>query len=355
MSVALVTGSAGFVGSAVVRFFENRGMDVVGIDNNTREESLGREGSHEWNRKLLDDDLRSFGQHDVDIRNFDALEKVFQQYASSIEVIVHTASRPSQEWTAEDPFTDFSVNAEGTLNLLEVTRKYCRETPFIFTSTKKVYGDRPNSLPLVEQETRWEVDEAHRYADGIAEDMSIDQSNHSLFGTSKAAADLLVQAYGRHFDMKTASFRSGALAGPGHSGTQMNGFLSHLTKCAAAGTPYTIAGHGDKQVHDVIHIEDLVTAFYAFAKDPRSAEVYNLGGGRQSNCSMLEAIRMCEDITGREVNYVCTDEPRSGDHIWYISDLSKFTSHYPEWEVTYDVRQILEQLHASVRDERVDA
>jgi CDP-paratose 2-epimerase len=228
---------------------------------------------------------------------------------------------------------------------LEATREYCPNAPFIFTSTNKVYGDRPNSLPLVEEETRWEIDESHEYAEGISETMSIDQSMHSLFGSSKVAADILVQEYGQYFDLKTVSFRGGCLTGPSHSGTQLHGFLSYLMKCAVTGDHYTIFGYNGKQVRDNIHSSDLVSAFYEFYKSPRSGEVYNIGGGRKSHCSMLEAIRMCERIVGREMNYSLSEENRRGDHIWYITDLSKFKSHYPRWDITYDVICILNEIY----------
>ncbi|MCS3650591.1 CDP-paratose 2-epimerase [Salinibacter ruber] len=345
MSIALVTGSAGLIGSESVYYFTDLGMDVIGIDNDMRGEFFGEEGSTEWNRQRLVENVEDYAHEDIDIRNQEAVNEVFSRYGSRIEVIIHTAAQPSHDWAAREPMTDFTVNANGTLVLLEAAREHCPTTPFIFTSTNKVYGDRPNTLPLVEKETRWEIDEEHRYADGIAEDMSIDQSMHSLFGSSKVAADILVQEYGRYFDLPTACFRGGCLTGPSHSGTQLHGFLSYLMKCAATGEHYTIFGHKGKQVRDNIHSEDLVAAFHAFYESPRVGEVYNIGGGRQSHCSMLEAIRMCEDITGHEMNYSLDDEHRPGDHIWYISDLSKFKSHYADWDITYDVREILEEIY----------
>jgi CDP-paratose 2-epimerase len=345
MSVALVTGSAGLIGSEAVEFFADLGMDVVGIDNDMRGEFFGEEASTEWNRERLQGEIDRYRHFQVDIRDENSIDDIYRRYADDLEVIIHTAAQPSHDWAKKDPVTDFTVNANGTLVLLEATREHCPDVPFIFTSTNKVYGDRPNTLPLIEKETRWEIDPDHEYADGISESMSIDQSMHSLFGSSKAAADILVQEYGQYFGLKTASFRGGCLTGPSHSGTQLHGFLSYLMKCAATGEHYTIFGYKGKQVRDNIHSADLVAAFHEFYKDPRSAEVYNIGGGRQSHCSMLEAIRMCEEIVGREMNYSLSDDHRQGDHMWYVSDLSKFKDHYPDWDITYDVPQILREIY----------
>jgi CDP-paratose 2-epimerase len=345
MSVALVTGSAGLVGSEAVEFFADLGMDVVGIDNDMRGAFFGEEASTKWKRDRLENKLEQYTHYNVDIRDEEQIDKIFSKYKDELEVVIHTAAQPSHDWASREPMTDFTVNANGTLVLLEAVREHCPEVPFIFTSTNKVYGDRPNSLPLVEKETRWEVDSDHPYADGIPEEMSIDQSMHSLFGSSKAAADILVQEYGRYFDLKTGSFRGGCLTGPSHSGTQLHGFLSYLMKCAATREHYTIFGYKGKQVRDNIHSADLVNAFYEFYKNPRVGEVYNIGGGRQSHCSMLEAIEMCEEIVGREMNYSLSDESRRGDHIWYVSDLTKFKDHYLEWDITYDVYDILEEIY----------
>jgi CDP-paratose 2-epimerase len=345
MSVALITGSAGLVGSEAVEFFADLGMDVVGIDNDMRGKFFGEDASTQWNRQRLEDTLERYTHYEVDIRNEENINEIFSRYASNLEVIIHTAAQPSHDWASREPMTDFTVNANGTLVLLEAVREHCSDVPFIFTSTNKVYGDRPNSLPLVEKDTRWEVDPEHPYANGIPEEMNIDQSMHSLFGSSKAAADILVQEYGRYFGLKTGSFRGGCLTGPSHSGTQLHGFLSYLMKCAATGEHYTIFGYKGKQVRDNIHSSDLVAAFHEFYQNPRVGEVYNIGGGRQSNCSMLEAIEMCEDIVDREMNYSLSDESRRGDHIWYVSDLSKFKNHYPDWDITYDVYSILEEIY----------
>lgn len=344
MSIVIITGSAGLIGSEAVRFFSDLGMHIVGIDNDMRK-FFGEEASTEWNRKRLEAEVPHYEHYDVDIRDYSKVAEIFERFGQSITLIIHTAAQPSHDWAARDPFSDFSVNANGTLNLLQATRQYCPESPFIFTSTNKVYGDLPNFLPLIEQDKRWEIDSSHPYFSGISEDMSIDQSKHSLFGASKVAADVLVQEYGRYFDMKTVSFRGGCLTGPSHSGTQLHGFLAYLMRCAATGKPYTIFGYKGKQVRDNIHSSDLIAAFYEFYQEPTSGEVYNIGGGRKSNCSMLEAVEFCQEISGRELDYSYTDENRSGDHIWYISDLSKFQQKYPSWAIAHDVPSILQEIY----------
>lgn len=345
MSVAIITGSAGLIGSEAVKFFDQLGMKVVGIDNDMRKFFFGEEASTKWNRERLEKEVNNYQHYDVDIRDYSKIEEIFQLFGQNITLIIHTAAQPSHDWAASDPFSDFSVNANGTLNLLEATRQHCPEAVFIFTSTNKVYGDLPNSLPLIELDKRWEIDENHPYAPGIPETMSIDQSKHSLFGASKVAADVLVQEYGRYFDIKTGSFRGGCLTGPNHSGTQLHGFLAYLMKCAVTGKPYTIFGYKGKQVRDNIHSSDLIAAFHQFYQNPGIAEVYNIGGGRESNCSMLEAIEMCQKITQREFNYSLSEQNRSGDHIWYISDLAKFKDKYPNWSLKYNVRQILQEIY----------
>jgi CDP-paratose 2-epimerase len=345
MGVALITGSAGLIGSEAVRFFSKIGMEVVGIDNDMRKFFFGEEASTDWNRNRLIAEISNYQHYNVDIRDYSKLKEIFERFQKDLSLIIHTAAQPSHDWAARDPFTDFSVNANGTLNILQATREYCPEATFIFTSTNKVYGDLPNYLPLVELEKRWEIEPSHKYYQGISEDMSIDQSKHSLFGASKVAADVLVQEYGRYFDMKTVSFRGGCLTGPNHSGTQLHGFLAYLMKCNMTGTPYTIFGYKGKQVRDNIHSCDLINAFYEFYKNPGIAEVYNIGGGRESNCSMLEAIELCQEITGKELNYSLDETNRSGDHIWYISDLSKFKAKYPNWAITYDVPRILQEIY----------
>jgi CDP-paratose 2-epimerase len=290
---------------------------------------------------------------DADIRDRAAMEALFAEYGGDIQLVVHTAAQPSHDWAARDPHTDFSVNANGTLTILEATRKYCPQAVFIFTSTNKVYGDTPNRLPLVEQETRWEVDPSHPYAEhGIDEQMSLDQTTHSLFGASKVAADVLTQEYGRYFGMKTGVFRGGCLTGPNHSGTMLHGFLAYLMKCAVSGEAYTIFGYKGKQVRDNIHSQDLVNMFWHFYSLPRPGEVYNVGGSRFSNCSMQEAIRLCEEIVGKRMNVSYIDQARSGDHIWYVSDVRKFRGHYPQWEYRFALPDIMRQIFESIRARR---
>lgn len=345
MSIAVITGSAGLIGSESSSFFANLGFDVVGIENDMRREFFGAEASTSWNQRRMKEELGAKYRHaDFDIRSREQVESLFSDLGSEIQLVIHTAAQPSHDWAARDPHMDFSVNANGTLNLLEATRKFCPEAAFIFTSTNKVYGDTPNRLPLMELETRWEIDPSHKYVVGIDEQMSIDQTLHSLFGASKVAADVLVQEYGRYFGMKTACFRGGCLTGPNHSGTALHGFLAYLMRCTATGLPYTIFGYNGKQVRDNIHSADLIDCFYQYFKNPRGAEVYNIGGGRFSNASMLEAVRLCETITGRELIQTYKEANRVGDHIWWISDTSKFARHYPEWKQRYDVPAILRHI-----------
>lgn len=345
MSLVVITGSAGLIGSEAVRFFGKLGMHIVGIDNNMRQFFFGEEASTNWNLQLLKTELKNYEHYDVDIRDYTKIEEIFKYFGKEISLIIHTAAQPSHDWAACDPFSDFSVNANGTLNLLQATRRYCSEAAFIFTSTNKVYGDLPNFLPLIEMEKRWEISTSHKYFTGISEDLSIDQSKHSLFGASKVAADVLVQEYGRYFGMKTVSFRGGCLTGPNHSGTQLHGFLSYLMKCTVTGKPYKIFGYKGKQVRDNIHSSDLIAAFYEFYIDSGIGEVYNIGGGRESNCSILEAVELCQEITGRELVYSYSEDNRSGDHVWYISDISKFKAKYPSWSIKYNVPQILQEIY----------
>lgn len=348
MSVAIITGSAGLVGSEAVRYFSTLGMQVVGIDNGMRKVFFGDSASTRWVRDRLVEEIPDYTHVDADIRDFASIERVFAKYNKDISLVIHTAAQPSHDWAASDPFTDFSVNANGTSVLLESTRLYAREAVFIFTSTNKVYGDTPNRLPLVEGATRWEIDASHPYyTNGVPESMSIDHTLHSLFGASKTAADVLVQEYGRYFGMKTACFRGGCLTGPNHSGTKLHGFLAYLMKCAVMNTPYTVFGYKGKQVRDNIHSEDLIRAFHEFYKHPGSGEVYNMGGGRYSNCSMLEAISMCEMISGKEMQTDYVDDNRRGDHIWWISDVTRFQQHYPGWAPEYNVLEILQEIYDS--------
>jgi CDP-paratose 2-epimerase len=350
MSVALITGSAGLVGAEAARLFADKGLGVVGIDNDMRRRFFGSDATTRWARDHLETTLTAYRHVDTDIRDEEAMRQVFASYKDDISVVIHTAAQPSHDWAARDPITDFTVNANGTLNLLLMTRQYCPDAPFIFCSTNKVYGDTPNRLPLIELATRWELSPDHPYAEhGIDESMSIDASTHSLFGVSKAAADLMVQEFGRYFGLKTACFRGGCLTGPGHSGAMLHGFLSYLMKCAVTGDPYRVLGYKGKQVRDNIHSFDLVNAFWYFFRRPRSAEIYNIGGARHANCSMLEAVKMCEELTGRPMNWSYVEENRVGDHIWWIGDVRRFQSHYPEWHLTYDIRAMLAEIHDAMR------
>lgn len=345
MKIAIVTGSHGLIGSESVSFFSEKMDLVIGIDNNQRAYFFGEEASTLWNKTILETKYENYKHYNEDIRNYEGLEKIFKEYSTDIKLIVHTAAQPSHDWAAKEPITDFTINANGTLNLLELTRQHCKDAVFIFTSTNKVYGDTPNFLPLVELEKRWEIETSHPfYEKGIDETMSIDHSKHSVFGASKVAADVMVQEYGRYFDMKTAVFRGGCLTGPQHSGAQLHGFLSYLMKCSITGQHYTIFGYKGKQVRDNIHAWDLVNMFWHFYLTPRMGEVYNAGGSRYSNCSMLEAIEVCEKITGNKMNYSYTESNRSGDHIWYISDVSRFQQHYPEWAYKYSLDETLYQI-----------
>jgi len=345
MSVALITGSAGLIGSETCRWFHEQGFEIVGIDNDLRAWFFGPQASTARTRQRLEASLKRYRHLSVDIRDAETVRDSFAKYGKNIKVVVHTAAQPSHDWAARDPFADFGVNANGTLNVLEATRQHAPEAVFIFTSTNKVYGDTPNRLPLIEQAKRWEVDAQHPFHIGIDESMSIDQSKHSLFGASKAAADLLVQEYGRYFGMKTACFRGGCLTGPGHAGTELHGFLAYLMKCTVKGTGYRVFGYKGKQVRDNIHSYDLVSAFWEFFRAPRSAEVYNIGGSRHSNCSMLEAIEMCEEISGRKLQWTYAEDNRVGDHIWYVSDVRRFQSHHPNWKYRYGLREILKEIH----------
>jgi CDP-paratose 2-epimerase len=346
VSVVLVTGSAGLIGAETVRHFAGLGLDVVGLDNDMRRVFFGDEASTTPSRCRLEAEFPTrYRHHAVDVRDADAVRRIFRRHGADIVLVVHTAAQPSHDWAARDPLTDFAVNATGTLNLLEATRQHAPRAPFIFTSTNKVYGDTPNHLPLRELATRWEIDPTHPYADGIPEEMPIDRSRHSIFGASKTAADVMVQEYGRYFDMYTACFRGGCLTGPHHAATELHGFLGYLMRCAVTGTPYTVYGHGGKQVRDNIHSADLVAAFHEFFRAPRCGEVYNLGGGRFSHCSLLEAAHLCEEITGQPLIRRYSPAARLGDHVWWVSDNRRFTCHYPTWRLRYDVPAILREMY----------
>jgi CDP-paratose 2-epimerase len=346
MPVAIITGAGGLIGSEAVDHFVAQGFDVVGIENDMRARFFGAESSTSHvTRRLVEAYPKEFRWESADIRDAEAIERIFRERAGQIELVVHTAAQPSHDWAASEPQTDFGVNANGTLNLLEAARAHCPDAPFVHCSTNKVYGDTPNRLPLQNLEKRFELPEDHRYFKGIDTTMSIDHSTHSLFGVSKAAADLLVQEYGRYFEMPTVAFRGGCLTGPQHAGAKLHGFLAYLMKCTVTGTPYTVFGYEGKQVRDNIHSADLIAAFDAFRKAPRSAAVYNIGGGRFSNCSMLEAIDACERISGRELQWEMGEEPRIGDHEWWISDLGPFQDDYPDFKLRYDVDDILREMY----------
>jgi CDP-paratose 2-epimerase len=346
MSIAIITGSAGLIGSEAAVYFADQGLDVIGIDNDMRSTFFGREASTAWKAEELQTQLGPRYRHyDLDIRDREAILRLFEDYGRDLELVIHTAAQPSHDWAAKEPFTDFDINAVGTLNLLEATRRSAADATFIFTSTNKVYGDRPNFLPLKEQDTRYEIDPDHTYSAGIREDMPIDDCLHSLFGASKVAADILVQEYGRYFSMHTACFRGGTLTGPAHSATELHGFLGYVMRCTMTGTPYTVFGYKGKQVRDAIHSNDLIRAFDQFWRNPRIAEIYNIGGGRFSHCSVLEAIEMSQGIAGRKINWTYSETNRIGDHIWWVGDNAKFQSHYPEWELEYDVPRILKEIH----------
>jgi CDP-paratose 2-epimerase len=346
VSVALVTGSAGLIGSEAARHFARLGLDVVGIDNDMRAQFFGPEASTAWNVLRLNNELSDAYTHfDTDIRDRDGVARIFGRYGSDIAVVIHTAAQPSHDWAVRDPYMDFDINAVGTLNILQNVREHCIEAPVIHCSTNKVYGDRPNSLPLTELPTRWEIDPEHPYADGIREDMSIDQCLHSIFGASKVAADVMVQEYGRYFGMKTAVFRGGTLTGPAHSATELHGFLGYVMRCNMERRSYTLFGYKGKQVRDAIHSHDVVNAFESFFRNPRSAAVYNLGGGRHSNCSNLEAFRLAEEITGNEMIYEYNPVNRVGDHQWWIGSNATFEADYPEWKQLYDVPMILREIY----------
>jgi CDP-paratose 2-epimerase len=346
MPVAIVTGSGGLIGSESVAYFVEAGFDVIGLENDMRSYYFGPGASTApQTDRLLTAYGESFRSLAVDIRDFDAVSRVFADNAAGLELVIHTAAQPSHDWAASEPLTDFSVNATGTINMLEATRLHRPDATFIFTSTNKVYGDRPNLLPLEELETRLDLPAKHEYFDGIPTTMPIDGCLHSLFGASKAAADLVVQEYGRYFDMPTVAFRGGCLTGPNHAGAMLHGFLSYLMRCTVTGDSYTVYGYDGKQVRDNIHSADLVRAFAAFHKSPRAGAVYNIGGGRENSCSMREAIALCEQVAGRVLDWELARDARVGDHRWWISDLAPFMRDYPGWRLEFDLPRILRQIH----------
>jgi CDP-paratose 2-epimerase len=343
--VAIITGAGGLIGSEAVDHFIGQGFDVVGIENDMRARFFGPESSTSHVTQRLVEEYSNFKWENVDIRDAAAVMRIFGEHAGSIELVIHTAAQPSHDWAASEPQTDFGVNANGTLNMLEAARAHAIDAPFIFTSTNKVYGDTPNRLPLQSLEKRLELPADHPYYKGIDTSMSIDVSTHSLFGVSKAAADLLVQEYGYYFDMPTVCFRGGCLTGPQHAGAKLHGFLAYLMKCTATGTHYTVFGYEGKQVRDNIHSADLIAAFDEFRKAPRPHAVYNIGGGRFSNCSMLEAIEVCERVSGKSLSWEMGEEPRIGDHRWWISDLEPFQADYPNFKLRYGIDDILREMY----------
>jgi len=344
MKIALITGSCGLVGSESSIFFSKKGFKIIGIDNNSRRTFFGKDGDINWVRNKLRRNLKNYKHLNTDIRNFKNLKKIFLKYKQNIKVIIHAAAQPSHDWAKNKPFIDFEINANGTLNLLELTRIYCPNAPFIFMSTNKVYGDNPNYLPLKERKTRWEINSSNKYSSGIDETMSIDNCTHSFFGASKSYADLIVQEYGKNIGLKTTCFRAGCITGPNHSGAKLHGFLSYLVKASLHKKSYTLIGYKGKQVRDNIHSEDLIKCFWEFYKKPTSGEVYNIGGGKFSNCSIIEALDIFEKITNIRVKRKIIKQNRVGDHIWYISDMKKFKKTYPKWKQKYSTTKIIKEL-----------
>ncbi len=344
MSIVIITGSSGLVGSEAVNFFCHKGFDVIGIDNNLREFFFGRDGSTLWIKNNLIKRNKKFKNFNIDIRNFNGLEKIFKKYRKNISLIIHCAAQPSHDYGKKFPVLDFNVNATGTLNLLELTKLYCPNSPFIFTSTNKVYGDNPNKLSIIETKNRWELKKNNKYYNGIDEKFSIDHCTHSFFGVSKTYADLIVQEYGKNIGLKTVCFRAGCITGPNHSGAKLHGFLSYLVKITLATRKYSLIGYKGKQVRDNLHSYDLVNCFWEFFKKPKRGEVYNIGGGRYSNCSILEALDLVEKISNISISRNVVRIPRIGDHIWYISNLKKFRNHYPKWKQKYNTKKILGEL-----------
>lgn len=339
-----VTGSSGLIGSTVCRYFDDEGWTVHGADNNGRAAFFGPAGDTRWNQRRLQSELKNFEHHELDIRDRQAVLDLVERLRP--DAIVHTAAQPSHDLAAKFPFEDFDTNAVGTLNLLEATRRFAADAPFVYMSTNKVYGDAPNELPLTELETRWEYARPEDLS-GIAETMRVDQSKHSLFGASKVAGDVMVQEYGRYFDMKTCCLRGGCLTGPSHSGVELHGFLSYLVKCNIEGKKYNVYGYKGKQVRDNIHSFDVSRFIDEFIRAPRRGEVYNLGGGRANSCSILEAFALAERVSGKPMVSEYVDKNREGDHICYISDLSKMKSHYPAWDITLSLEEIFRQIHDS--------
>ena len=344
MSVVIITGSSGLVGSESVAFFCKKGFEVVGIDNNLRNHFFGKDGSTIWVKKKLLNKHKNFKSNNIDIRNFNSIEKIFKKYKKNISLIIHCAAQPSHDYGKKFPILDFNVNATGTLNLLELTKRYCPDSPFIFMSTNKVYGDNPNKLKIIEKSNRWELKEKDIFYKGIDEKFSIDNCTHSFFGVSKTYADLIVQEYGKNIGLKTVSFRGGCITGPNHSGAKLHGFLSYLVKSSLTKKSYTLIGYKGKQVRDNLHSFDLVNCFWEFYKKPKNGEVYNMGGGRYSNCSIIEALDIVEKLKGIKIKKEIITKNRVGDHIWYVSNTKKFKKDYPKWKQIYNTKKIIEEL-----------
>lgn len=344
-SVAIITGSAGLIGSQCVSFFSRMGFKVIGLDNDMRSYFFGSDASTKTSRDNLINTVDLYEHHNTDIRNYSEVENIFKKYSKNINIVIHTAAQPSHDWASKEPLTDFTVNALGTMNLLECCRLYSPDATFIFTSTNKVYGDTPNRLKLVELDTRFEFIDETGNLGSIDESMSIDNTKHSIFGASKVSADIMCQEYGKYFGMNVGVFRGGCLTGPNHAGTELHGFLSYLVKCIVNNKPYTIFGYSGKQVRDNIHSFDLVKMFWNFHNNPKKGEVYNAGGGRSNSISILEAIDKINEINNSSwKNYTISDTNRIGDHIWYISDLSKFKKEYPAWEISISLTQTIREM-----------
>ena len=344
MSIVIITGSTGLVGSESVNFFCKKGFEVIGVDNNLRKFFFGQDGSTTWVKNLLFKKNKNFKNFSTDIRNYNSIEKIFSKYSKNISLIIHCAAQPSHDYGKKYPIIDFNVNATGTLNLLEATKKYCPNAPFIFMSTNKVYGDNPNKLKFKEYSKRWELPKKSKFYKGIDENLSIDNCTHSFFGVSKTYADLIVQEYGKNVGLKTVSFRAGCITGPNHSGAKLHGFLSYLVKTSLQKKSYNIIGYKGKQVRDNLHSFDLVNCFWEFFKKPKKGEIYNIGGSRFSNCSIIEALELIEELTNIKIKKKYTKEPRVGDHIWYVSNIEKFKKHYPDWKQKYNTKKIVEEL-----------
>ena len=344
MSIVIITGANGLVGSEAVSFFSKKKYKVIGIDNNLRKFFFGQDGSTSWIKRKIIKENKNYIHHNIDIRNSQALDKLFKRYKNNISLIIHCAAQPSHDYGKNYPKIDFNVNATGTLNLLELTKKYCPNSPFIFMSTNKVYGDNPNKLKILEKKTRYELSKKNKFFNGVNEKLSVDDCTHSFFGVSKIYADLIVQEYGRNVGLKTVCFRAGCITGPNHSGAKLHGFLSYLVKQSLLKKEYTILGYKGKQVRDNLHSFDLINCFWEYFKKPKKGMVYNIGGGRFSNCSILEAISEIEYIAKIKIKRKFIKQNRIGDHIWYITDNKKFKKDYPNWKQKYNTKKIIKEL-----------